>query len=240
MKTQAINIWSSPRNISTALMYSFAQRDDITVVDEPLYAHYLRVSDADHPGKEEIINSQNPFAENVIRDVILNDYDTPYSLHKQMTHHLVDLDWSFLLQSRNVIIIRNPREIIASYAKVIPNPTMRDVGIEKQMKVYQFLSEHDKLAAVIDTNELLKNPRKILAALCEELEIPFDDRMLSWKAGARKEDGVWAEYWYANVHRSIGFKKYEKKEVSLSSELETLAEACMPFYEKLFSRCVKA
>ena len=239
MKTKAINIWSSPRNISTALMYSFAQRNDMTVVDEPLYAHYLRVSDADHPVKEEIINSQNPFAENVIKNVILNDYDTAYSLHKQMTHHLVDLDWNFLLQSKNVIIIRNPREIIASYAKVIPNPTIRDVGIKKQIEVYQFLSDNNKLAAVIDTNELLKNPKKILTALCEELDIPFDDKMLSWNAGARKEDGIWAEYWYTNVHQSTGFKKYVKKEVHLSDRLEELAKECMPFYEELFCKCVK-
>jgi hypothetical protein len=239
MRTQAINIWSSPRNISTALMYSFAQRNDMTVVDEPLYAHYLRVSGADHPVKEEIINSQNPFAENVIRDVILNNYATPYVLHKQMTHHLVDLDWRFLLQSQNVIIIRNPREIIASYAKIITNPTIRDVGIKKQMEVYHFLLDNNKLAAVIDTNELLKNPKKILIALCEELDIHFDDEMLSWNAGARKEDGIWAEYWYANVHRSTGFKKYVKKEVYLSEELEELEKECMPFYEQLFDKCVK-
>jgi hypothetical protein len=239
MRTQVINIWSSPRNISTALMYSFAQRNDMTVVDEPLYAHYLRVSGANHPVKEKIIHSQNPFAKNVIKDVILNDYATPYSLHKQMTHHLVDLDWSFLLQSKNVIIIRNPREIIASYVKVISNPTIKDVGIKKQMDVYRFLSENDKLATVIDTNELLKNPKKILTALCKELGIPFDDKMLSWNAGAIKEDGIWAEHWYANVHRSTGFKKHVKKEVYLSEELEELAKECMPFYEQLFDKCVK-
>src|ERR687883_192922 len=45
-----LSVWSGPRNVSTALMYSFRQRPDTLVVDEPLYGHYLRVTSADHPG----------------------------------------------------------------------------------------------------------------------------------------------------------------------------------------------
>ena len=48
-----ICLWSCPRNVSTALMYSFAQRRDTKVFDEPLYAHYLSESKANHPGREE-------------------------------------------------------------------------------------------------------------------------------------------------------------------------------------------
>ena len=47
--------WSGPRNVSTAFMYSFAQREDTIVVDEPLYGHYLRISGAKHPGHHEIM-----------------------------------------------------------------------------------------------------------------------------------------------------------------------------------------
>lgn len=239
MPTQAINIWSSPRNISTAFMYAFAQRDDMTVVDEPLYAHYLTVTDAVHPGKEAVIASQNPNWKAVVKDVILAEYPTPYVFHKQMTHHLVELDWGFLLETKNVLLIRNPREIIASYAKVIPNPIMRDVGIRKQEQLYQFLLECNQLAAVIDTNELLKNPRKVLGQLCDDLDIPFDEKMLEWKAGARKEDGVWASYWYKNVHQSTGFKKYVPRETVLSKDLEALAKECRPYYDRLFEVCIK-
>lgn len=239
MKTQAINIWSSPRNISTAFMYSFAQRSDMTVVDEPLYAHYLTNVDVEHPGKEAIIQSQSSDWKTVVKEVILGEHATPYVLHKQMTHHLVELDWDFLLETKNVLLIRNPREIIASYAKVIPNPIMRDVGIKKQDQLYQFLLDNNKLAAIIDTNELLKNPRKVLSELCEHLEIPFQEQMLEWKAGARKEDGVWAKYWYANVHQSTGFKKYVPRETILSEQLEELAKECQPYYNRLFELCIK-
>ncbi len=240
MQSTAINIWSSPRNISTAFMYAWAQREDCTVVDEPLYAHYLRVTDADHPGKKEIMESQSQFAERVISNVILKDYETPLVLHKQMTHHLVDLDWSFLLKTKNIILIRNPREIIASYAKVISKPNMRDIGIRKQMELYNYLSRHNNLAAVVDTNELLKNPKKVMEELCVSLDVPFDEKMLCWEAGARAEDGIWAKYWYGNVHKSTGFKKYIPKETILNEQLEILASECQTYYERLFNICIKA
>ncbi len=240
MSTKIINVWSSPRNISTAFMYAWAQRDDFSVVDEPLYAHYLRVTDAEHPGKKEILESQQPHAVDVIRDVLLASYPTPWVLHKQMTHHLVDMDWSFMKKTYNVLLIRNPREIIASYSKVIPHPTMRDIGIKKQMDLYQYLKENNSLTAILDTNEILKNPEKIFQTLCAQLNIEFQESMLHWDAGARPEDGVWAKYWYANVHRSTGFAPYRAKDISLSEELELLALECMTYYEQLFEHCLKA
>ena len=54
---KAICLWSGPRNVSTALMYSFAQRSDTRVVDEPLYGHFLRVSGTHHPGRDEVLAS---------------------------------------------------------------------------------------------------------------------------------------------------------------------------------------
>ena len=86
-----ICLWSSPRNISTAMMYSFAQRDDTVVIDEPLYAHYLKITNSNHPGKKEILHAQLNDADKVINEIILGDYDKPIVFFKQMTHHLVTL-----------------------------------------------------------------------------------------------------------------------------------------------------
>jgi len=237
MSTKRINIWSSPRNVSTALMYAFAQRPDTSVVDEPLYAHYLThtTSQAEHPGHAAILASQSQDAEVVIQNVIFGTYDTPVVLFKQMTHHLIALDRSFLQKTENVLLIRNPRAIIASYTKVIPNPNMHDVGVEMQYELMQQLENWGKLTAIVDAKDLLLDPPGMLRKLCERLNIPFDDHMLSWEAGARPEDGVWAKYWYDNVHRSTGFKPYVEKSVTLPPHLEDLATACAPFYEKLYA-----
>lgn len=239
-----INLWSSPRNISTALMYSFAQRKDTTVVDEPLYAYYLHntASEAEHPGVPEILASQSTNGEEVVRDVILGDhYPTPVVVHKQMTHHLLDLDKRFLHQCKNVLLIRDPRAILASYTKVVQAPTPHDIGIPQQLDLFQYLRKHNLLQAIVDTPILLRNPGLVLQKLCGTLDIPFTADMLNWEAGARPEDGVWAPYWYKNVHQSTGFRPYQDKQIQLPPGLMALAESCRPVYEALLAdtSCIK-
>src|ERR1041384_4714581 len=50
-----IAMWSGPRNISTAMMRSWGNRDDTFVCDEPLYAYYLKTTGLQHPLAHEII-----------------------------------------------------------------------------------------------------------------------------------------------------------------------------------------
>lgn len=231
-----INLWSSPRNISTALMYSFAQRPDTTIVDEPLYAYYLTHTNslAVHPGTAEILQSQNPNGEAVVQNVILGEYKTPVAVFKQMTHHLLpELSLDFLLQTTNVLLIRDPRRIIASYTKVVQQPTIEDIGIQQQYDLFKFLEKNNNLNAVVDARRLLENPQGVLEKLCEKVGIPFTKKMLHWNAGARPEDGVWAKYWYGNVHQSTGFQPYVHRDVDLDEKMEKLAETCQPYYDYL-------
>ena len=161
-------------------MYSFAQRSDTTVVDEPLYAHYLASGTAKvaHPGEAEVLQAQSTDAGQVIREVLMGPYERPVVVFKQMTHHLTDgLDLAFLKDMDNVLLIRDPRAILTSYSKVIPNPGMRDVGIRMQMELLEILQEYGALKAVVDARDLLLDPPKVLAALCERLEIPFEEKM---------------------------------------------------------------
>ena len=177
-----INLWSSPRNISTAMMYSFAQRDDTIVFDEPLYAHYLKITNSDHPGKEEILGSQNNDGEEVIQEIILANHNKTISFFKQMTHHLVDVTLDFLSQTKNIIFIRDPKQIIASYAQVRNDVAMQDVGIEKQWQLYNHLTKNNLHCIVLDSNEILKSPANVLQQLCNALQISFTEKMLHWPA----------------------------------------------------------
>lgn len=241
MKPKRINVWSSPRNVSTAFMYSFAQRADTTVVDEPLYAHYLSktTTNAVHPMTSEIIATMENDGQKVVDDIIFGNYDTEIALFKQMTHHLIEIDLEFILETENVLLIRDPRRIIASYTKVIENPTIADIGIKMQYELFQKLRKADKLAAVIDAKALLLNPPKVLATLCEQLNIPFDKNMLEWEAGPIAADGIWAKDWYANVHQSTGFIPYVEKEVNLKGTLAMLADSCEPYYDYLYHYAIK-
>ncbi len=239
MNTKRICLWSSPRNISTALMYSFAQRPDTLVFDEPLYAHYLHVSGADHPGKEEVLKAQENNGNNVMQHIVEDDFEKPVILFKQMTHHLIGLSFDSLLPISNIIFIRNPKQIISSYAQVIHNVTMPDIGIDKQCELYHFLIKNKQDFVVLDSGELIKHPSKVLRKLCDALGIPFYNEMLSWQPGAKPYDGIWAKYWYRNVHKSTHFELQESSGRELPDYLQPLYEECKRYYDLLSQHSIK-
>ncbi len=171
-------LWSCPRNVSTALMYSFAQRRDTKVFDEPLYAHYLLQSGAKHPARKQVLQSQENDGNKVVNNIILKEH-APVSFYKLMTHFLININTDFLERVSNVIFIRNPKEIIASYSKVISNPKMDDIGVEKQYELYHHLVNIGHRPIVLDSKYLLQNPEIILNKLCDILAIPFDKKMLN-------------------------------------------------------------
>ena len=86
---------------------------------------------------------------------------------------------------------------------------------------------------VLDSAEILKNPKILLSKLCDKLEIPFYEEMLSWPAGGIKEDGAWAEYWYKNVHNSTGFTKQKTSSRELPKHCESLYLEALKYYNKL-------
>jgi hypothetical protein len=233
-------VWSSPRNVSTALMYSFAQRPDTRVLDEPLYGHYLRVSGAEHPIPEDVISSMESDGRKVISDVILGPCDRSTLFMKQMTHHLVDIDLSFLRRTTNVLLTRDPVEMLPSLDGVLDTPRLRDTGFKGQADLLELLHEYGQQPPVLDSRELLENPAGVLAALCDRVGIEFDDLMLGWAAGPRPEDGVWAPHWYANVHRSTGFQPYRPKPEPFPTHLDPLLAECRPYYDTLYELAIKA
>lgn len=240
MSTLRINLWSGPRNVSTALMYSFAQRPDTTVVDEPLYGHYLRVADAVHPGMDEVMAAMDCDGERVVRTVILGQCPTPVIFFKQMAHHLVELDRGFLAETVNLLLIRDPVQMLPSLAHNLPHPNLRDTGLAIQHELYDQLLALGQDLPILDSKELLRNPASVLAQLCQRVGIPFTDRMLHWQPGARPEDGVWAKYWYSSVHGSRGFEPYRAKQEPFPPRLLPLLAECKPHYAYLAARAIKA
>jgi len=240
MSTLRINLWSGPRNVSTALMYSFAQRADTTVVDEPLYGHYLRVADAVHPGMDEVMAAMECDGEQVVRQVILGPCPTPVFFFKQMAHHLVELDRGFLAQTVNVLLIRDPVQMLPSLAHNLPHPNLRDTGLAIQHELYDQLRALGQDPPILDSKELLKDPASVLGQLCQQLGLAFDDHMLHWQPGARPEDGVWAKYWYSSVHGSRGFEPYRAKQEPFPPRLLPLLAECKPHYAYLAARAIKA
>lgn len=235
-----LSMWSGPRNVSTALMYSFRQRSDTVVFDEPLYGHYLKVSGAEHPGREEVLAAMDTNGERVVREVLLATSDKPIRFYKNMAHHLLGLERSFLSQLTNILLIRDPRDMLPSLSQQIPNPILRDTGLKEQVEILDAILKTKQTPVVIDSRELLNNPKAVLQEVCKRLDVPFEEAMLSWEAGAKNEDGVWAKHWYHNVHASTAFGKYEAKKEPFPKHLEPLLEESLPFYERLYEHAIKA
>ena len=235
-----INLWASPRNVSTALMYSFAQRKDTAVVDEPLYAHFLNQSGVIHPGQAEILASQENDGEKVIQDLLMATPIKEVVFFKQMTHHLINISTDFLSQCKNILLIREPAAFISSYIKVLPDPKMEDIGLKQQWELCEQLKANDSLTAIIDAKQLLLDPRGVLTKLCLALGIAFDENMLHWQAGPIPEDGIWAPYWYHNVHASTGFQVYKEKVIQIPERLNNLLEEAQFYYQKLLPLAINA
>jgi hypothetical protein len=216
-------------------MYSFAQRTDTRVFDEPLYAHYLANSPARdyHPGAGQVLAEMENDGEKVVRDLILADHPAPVVFFKHMTHHLHGLKRDFLDHTVNVLLTRDPRDMLPSYAAVVKTPTLNDVGYATHLELFHDLKGRGQSPPVLDSKQVLLNPAGVLSELCRRIGIPFQPGMLKWEAGGRPEDGSWARYWYHAVHRSTGFEKYRPKTDPFPEKLIPLLEECLPYYEQL-------
>ena len=234
-----INLVSGPRNVSTALMYSFAQRNDTAVVDEPFYAVYLSRSGADHPGKEEVLRTLSA-DEDAVKADLTSERGKPVLFIKNMAHHMEVLTDPFIAGATNIFLIRDPRQILASYAEVIAQPEMRDIGIAYQHTLFQMLLEKGEDPIVIDSHFLLKDPVRVLTQVCTRCGLPFEQRMVHWSAGPKPYDGIWAPYWYVNVHNSTGFQKQPTSSRPLPKHLHNLCADAQRFYEKLLPFSIKA
>jgi hypothetical protein len=224
-------MWSGPRTVSTALMRSWENRPDTVVADEPLYAFYLSQTGIAHPGRDAIMGSQPNDWPTVLRDLTSAALPAGRTVfyQKHMTHHLLaPVDRRALAPLRHAHLIRDPRELLASYARVRGEPTLDDLGLRQQAEIFETLG-----GPVIDARDLLERPEGVLRALCAALGVPFDAAMLSWPPGPRDTDGVWGPYWYESVWRSTGFGPYRPPAGPLPARLVPLAERCLPYYERL-------
>ncbi len=228
-----IQCWSGPRNISTALMYSWRQRADTSVYDEPLYAHYLTFDDRGHPGVQDILASQQLDANDVIRDVILGPCPTPVLYIKQMAHHLKGVDRAHLAHTENILLVRHPRDMLASLSVQLPDCELADTGLVESVELLDAILAAGGNPVVIETQALLKDPASVLSSVCDRIGLPFDPAALSWLAGPKPEDGAWAQHWYKNVHQSTGFTRYEPSKRSVPVQTESVLEQALPLYERL-------
>ncbi|WP_237153736.1 sulfotransferase [Oryzibacter oryziterrae] len=237
-----IAMWSGPRNISTAMMRSFGNRADCHVWDEPYYAAYLKTTGIVHPMNAEILaaHESDPLKVEAALLGALPQGKTVF-YQKHMTHHMIpafSLDW--LDRVTNAFLLRHPASVLASYVMKREDVSLDDIGFRQQAEIFDRVAERTgKVPVVVEGRDVLADPAATLSRLCGALGLAFDPAMLSWPAGRRATDGVWAPHWYHAVEASTAFgpDKADAEISALPLELARIAEAAMPYYEKL--RAVK-
>jgi len=229
-----IAMWSGPRNLSTALMYSFANRADTSAIDEPFYGAYLAQTGLVHPMRDIILKQMERDAISVANALLETDIPLKHQYQKHMTQHMLDgfpLDW--LTQVTNVFLIRHPARVLASWSNKHDELTLDDIGFVQQMQLYEHCVALGQTPVIIDSADIRAAPEQVLKALCAAIDLPWDPAMLAWSAGPKPYDGVWAPHWYDAVHRSTGFAGAEGPLPDLSDELREINEKALPLYERL-------
>lgn len=231
-----IAMWSGPRNLSTAMMYAFAARGDCAVWDEPFYAAYLAATGLDHPMRDEILAAHEADPDKVAAACsgpIPQEQSLFYQKH--MTVHMIPgIDRGFMRDCVNVFLIRHPARVVASYAKKREDPSLADIGFVQQAELFDEVSGWlGRAPVVVDSLDIRANPRQMLHKLCDAVDIPFTEKMLTWPAGGHPSDGVWAPHWYGAVHRSTGFGEPEGPLPDLSPEYQALVDQALPHHERL-------
>ena len=226
-------VWSGPRNLSTAMMYAFSNRDDFAAWDEPFYAPYLAATGADHPMRDAILAAHETDPQKVATRCAGPVPDGKAHFYmKHMPHHMLPafpLDWA--RGCTHVHLVRHPARVIASYIAKRENPTLADIGYVQQASLFEQIG-----GVVIDSIDIRRNPESALRRLCSEIGLTFDEAMLTWPAGPRAEDGIWAKHWYGAVHDSTGFAEAEGPLPHIDGAAAALCDAAMPYYEGLAAR----
>ena len=236
MRMVRIAMWSGPRNISTAMMRSWENREDTFVVDEPLYGPYLAQTGKQHPCYQEVINAQGAEYEPILDKLTQGHSSTNHIFYqKHMTHHILpEMDLTWVKSLKNAFLIRHPAEVISSYLEKHHNPSPEDLGYPQQLKLFNLLKNNsENTPLVFESKDVLMNPKKMLQLMCKKLGVPFKLSMLSWPKGYRESDGVWSSHWYNRVIETTGFATYQAKEIHLNLKQKKVVKDCLPYYEEI-------
>jgi hypothetical protein len=231
-----IAMWSGPRNISTAMMRAWGNREDAFVIDEPFYTYYLKATGKKHPGADEVIATGETEWRRVIAHLtgpVPNGRRIFFQ--KQMAHHLLpEVDREWLGAVSNCFLIRDPREVIASYIKKREEPTLSDLGFMQQAEIFDLVRTRTKsVPPILDAKDVLENPERMLRLLCDAVGVEFIELMLSWLPGLHETDGIWARHWYGEVAKTTSFEPYRPREMKVSAHLREIYDRCRECYDRL-------
>ncbi len=224
-----IAMWSGPRNISTAMMRSFCARPDCAVSDEPFYGAFLKASGEPHPMAAGTIAAMDCDWDSVLKTQsgpVPGEHPIWYQKH--MPHHMIGgVSIGDMPHHRHAFLIRAPERVVASYRAKNELRRAEMLGFAQLREYFDVATKMSGRAPpVVDSDTILSDPGGALEALCEALEIEWDERMLAWEKGPHPNDGVWGAHWYDKVNASTGFGRAPGLLPELDGDYRRVADEC--------------
>ncbi len=220
-------------------MRSFSSRADCGVTDEPFYASYLAATGLDHPGRDDVLASQPTDWREVARHLSEGPapLDRPVWYQKHMAQHMRDeMLGPWLDPIDHAFLVRHPARVIASYLRVFPSMTLAETGLPWQWRLMERIrTQRAAPPAVIDADDLRRQPEHTLRRLCHALGIAWDAAMLSWPPGPHPQDGAWAPHWYASTWRSTGFEPPPAVDEPLPQPNVPFLDEAIALYDRLLA-----
>jgi len=175
-----------------------------------------------------------------VQQLMLGPCNKPIRYMKHMAKQCEGLDLGFMDSTRNLILVREPKGLILSFHKAMGHCSVHDTCFPDQVSMLETMVERGQRPIVVVVEDLLAAPEVVLPKLCDELSIDYTPRMLSWEAGPKACDGVWAYHWYANTHNSTGFDRaVQTADRPLPAELEAVHDECVQLFDQLTQKGVR-
>jgi sulfotransferase family protein len=233
-----IVLWAVPRSLSTAFERVFVERDDFEVLHEPFSASYYYGEDRLSDRYADVTPEARNNYENVLAEVLKPREKRAFV--KDMAYHAKGvMSPEFISNFVNTFIVRDPKYVLSSLYKMWPDFTLEEAGYEELYWAFRYATEAGEDPVVVDAMTFSENPVGILAAYCERLGVPFRVDSLSWEPGEVRKWKTW-EGWHEDAQQSTGIQRAERRDPTLSGELEEAYEHCLPYYYTLAAHTISA
>ena len=242
-------LWTSPRSLSNAFERSIRELSEVKVLHEP----HMRAS---LMGPERILNAYNdimlPDTYNSADETLLARYEDYSAIFaKDMARYIPRERFLTYIEGRfetfkHTFLIRTPQKTALSMWRVCSEDNLPYCNSDFNMlselhELFQLLQSRGKVSAVVDADDLQKDPEKVMQHYCAATGLKYDEKMLTWSPGMVEDWAIpmsTSRTWDRNAMFSSGFNvglkapALREESYPLAVEEQILKE--MPHYEAMY------
>lgn len=235
-------LWAVPRATSTAFEWMVRNRGDLICFHEPFCQAWYQGDDARWPRLAEHSPRTPGMTFATQLDELLAAAETGPVFVKDFPTFVAHLwspgDDAFLDLFTPSFLTRDPAKVLASAHRQWGERFHPDeIGFDHQRALFDHLRQrHGTPPPLIDSDDLLTDPTRVVALWCEAVGLPFLKEALTWEPGERHEVDWFGGGWHESLKDSTGLRPQATSSADLSGQPEWLLEmeaAGRPHYDHL-------